>query len=49
MRHYHSKPRKDRGASQNSVTAILSNNCNNVVITLLGTVFSGTKQNCRTG
>jgi hypothetical protein len=31
------------------VTSILSNNCNNVVLSLLGTVFGGAKQNCRTG
>ena len=42
--------RRQRDASgQSTVSSILSNNCNNIVIAILGTTFAGNKQNCRTG
>jgi hypothetical protein len=43
------KGRSSRRSSQSSTTAILANNCNNIVIAILGTAFAGNKQNCRTG
>ena len=48
MRHTH-KGRSGRRSSQSSITAILTNNCNNLIVAVLGTAFGSNKQNCRTG
>jgi hypothetical protein len=43
------KNRSTRRSSQSSTTAILTNNCNNIVIAILGTTFAPNRQNCRVG
>jgi hypothetical protein len=48
MRKAHSS-RAGRRSSQKSITAILTNNCNNLIVAVLGTAFGSNKQNCRTG
>jgi hypothetical protein len=46
---YSHKNRSGRSSSQKAVTAIIGNNCNNLVVAILGTAFRGAKQNCRLG
>ena len=42
--------RRQRDASgQSSVSSVLSNNCNNLVYSMMGPVFGSVKQNCRIG
>jgi hypothetical protein len=42
--------RRQRDASgQSSVSSILSNNCNNLVYSMMGPVFGNVKQHCRIG
>ena len=43
------KSRSGRSSSQKSVTGVIANNCNNIVLVVLGAAFGGAKQDCRLG
>lgn len=38
-----------RSTSQKSVTGVIANNCNNIVLVVLGAAFGGARQRCDLG
>jgi hypothetical protein len=48
MRKSH-KGNKRRGSSQSSVSSTFSNDCNNTLLSMMGTIFGSAKQRCSIG